>query len=934
MMLRTTAAERSPTGPNPRRGRSWRHCIVGLAWCFLLLPPGRAAEANRSSPNPSAAAANPPLVPERIVFNWHNFLSGCSTWNFSDWARWIRDARALDYNAVMVHAYGNNPMFQFEFNGRLKPVGYLSTTVRGRDWSTMHVNDVRRLWGGEVFDGPVFGAKAAMVPEAKRVEAARALMRRVFAEARRQGMKVYFALDVDTVSANPQELIRSLPQRARFPVKAGGPQGGRFWLANPDTPEGFAYYRAQAAALVKAYPDVGCLVVWFRIGLTPWMEFAAGEMPAEWQAEFAAATAQDPGLARAWRAPNLFALNRVTRAFRRALDELGRPDIELGLGTWGFSFLPAADRFFPPEVKFIGLDYAILHGRPILLDEGARETLRAVGARRELIPVMWAQHDDGAYVGRPYRPIPRFLDRLRAVNAGGFGIIHWTTRPLELFFRSLSEQVHAATANRPLAETCAAAAREWFGPAAATELAAYLEAWMREAPMFGRETSDWFIDRPLTNVAAVVAGCRQRLAMLARVEPASLTPEARERLAWFRGLEEFIAGFHETQDRYQQALAAYGRGDLEEARRLMAACRPEEVIRQFAVFSSRGGITRGEQGLVVSLNLRWLPHLLRLRQALGMEPVRINFRPTQHDPLAQSPGRFTFHVGPARDFWECRGERETGLPVVQVPAASGLRLPEDAPPVWAEVGRDGVRLDRPLKLTLAPNLGRDLGSVRADHLVAGEHRLSLLFLSPPTNREARTAVRMACAPATAAEVLEFAPVTARRLRLRCRGNSENDWNSLCELRVNGRPAAGLIAEATASGAVEGYPAAHAADGNPATRWAINGRDHWLAFQFKQPVKLRQLAFDWYQGDRRKMDFSLEVSDDGEHWRPLAGRPADARASGTTGRLAWTTRLGEPARLRLWQTTATLDAAGRLELTVTPEEGTPVLAGVILEPPGL
>ncbi len=92
-----------------------------------------------------------PLVQDRIVFNWHNFLSGCSTWNLSDWKHWIVQAQKMGYNGVMVHAYGNNPMVKFSFNGVDKPIGYLSTTKKGRDWSTQHVNDVRRLWGGMLF---------------------------------------------------------------------------------------------------------------------------------------------------------------------------------------------------------------------------------------------------------------------------------------------------------------------------------------------------------------------------------------------------------------------------------------------------------------------------------------------------------------------------------------------------------------------------------------------------------------------------------------------------------------------------------------------------------------------------------------------------------------------------------------------------------------
>ena len=58
-----------------------------------------------------------PLVPTRLVFNWHNFLSGCSTWDLEQWRLWIAQSQKMGYNAVMVHAYGNNPMAGFRFRG-------------------------------------------------------------------------------------------------------------------------------------------------------------------------------------------------------------------------------------------------------------------------------------------------------------------------------------------------------------------------------------------------------------------------------------------------------------------------------------------------------------------------------------------------------------------------------------------------------------------------------------------------------------------------------------------------------------------------------------------------------------------------------------------------------------------------------------------------
>ncbi|MBU4459754.1 MAG: hypothetical protein KJ579_04235, partial [Verrucomicrobia bacterium] len=236
--------------------------------------------------------ADAPLAKERIVFNWHNFLSGCSSWNYADWESWIDQSRKMRFNTVMIHAYGNNPMFTFAHHGVAKPAGFLTSTVRGRDWGTAHVNDVRRLAGGSVFPGPVFGADAALAPVERRAEETQALMKRVLAHAGASGMHVCFALDVDTESSNPQAVILTLPESARFRLS-----DGKTWLARPDTPEGAAFYRAQAKALFDLYPQIDRLAIWVRTGNTTWTSLKEADLPAEWRAELAARIAADPTLA-------------------------------------------------------------------------------------------------------------------------------------------------------------------------------------------------------------------------------------------------------------------------------------------------------------------------------------------------------------------------------------------------------------------------------------------------------------------------------------------------------------------------------------------------------------------------------------------------------------------------------------------------------------
>ena len=108
-------------------------------------------------------------------------------------------------------------------------------------------------------------------------------------------------------------------------------------------------------------------------------------------------------------------------------------------------------------MKLIGLDYNVLHDRPQLGDDESRKVLRDVAAHRPVIPVIWAHHDDGNYIGRPYTPLAGFGTKLADAQASGFGIIHWTTRPLDLFFKSHAEQVWSATKD----DRCGRPATRW-----------------------------------------------------------------------------------------------------------------------------------------------------------------------------------------------------------------------------------------------------------------------------------------------------------------------------------------------------------------------------------------------------------------------------------------------------------------------------------------
>ncbi len=658
-----------------------------------------------------------PLFADRIVFDWHNFLSSASTWELEDWQHYIAQAAKMRFNTVMVHAYGNNPMFQFRYHGETKPVGYLATTRAGRDWGTQHVNDVRRLIGGEIFREPVFGASVARVAEDQRAEAATALMKKVFAFARGRGMHVTFALDVDTESANPQNIIRTLPESTRL-------RSGRFDLANPDTPEGYAYFKAQIAQLLETYPEIDRLAVWFRAGATPWRNLQPPDFPPAWRAEFEAALNKAPWLRESKDAPGIFAVSKLVAAAGRALKELGRKDVDLATGSWRLPFLRVADQFMPRDAAIIPLDW-----NTIFDTAAGQKELRTVRPGRKLIPIVWAHHDDRTYIGRPYTPFVAFSSLLRHSRAAGFGIIHWTTRPLDFYFKSLAAQVWKTTENQGVDEAAGLMAARTFGEPARAPGGEYLFQFVTEAPMFGRETSNRFLDTPLKEPEQTMARIRARLDLLARIGGA-----ASEELAYFRDYEQFMLGFFESHTAWERAVDLHKRGETARAREELARARPEEVIRKYAEAARRGRISRGEEALIISLNLRWRPYLVSLRQALGMEPVRVKFGVTLHEPLAQGAGSNTFFIDEERRLWKTLGEKETG----------------------AAASDSGLVVEKPLRLVIAPIMG--------DRLVPGRYRLELQF-APGGVVEVETGSSKHTTPVFDVEVTTAAPeITLRPVR--------------------------------------------------------------------------------------------------------------------------------------------------------------------------
>ncbi len=637
-----------------------------------------------------------PIAGERLIFNWHNFLSGCSAWNLEDWRQWITQAERLRFNTIMVHAYGNNPMFPFSLNGATKPLGSLTNSRSGRDWGTEDVLDVRKIVGGEgLFSGPVFGADTSMVADKDKVQAATALMQSVFQFAAERGMGIAFALDIDSAASNPQNVIATLPASARFQTQY---ETQNYQLANPDSKEGYLYYKSEVEQLLKLYPQITQVAVWFRgAPASPWTLLKPEDFPAAWREEYRAAMAVNPALKDDPHAPGMFAIGKVAKAFRKALNETGHAQVTLAAGSWGFGYLPSADAFMPASVILMPLDYN--YEFP---SDSVQESVRVIGRHRPVVPIVWAQHDDREFAGRSYVPFAGLGSMLQWSNSAGYGVIHWTTRPLDLFFKSVADQVWMGSEDEPLDTTAAEMAKRTFGSGAQGLGKRYLLDWIYNGPAFGRETTDKFIQLTLDAENEEI-GAKARLELLKRLEPLAQSAAGRDWVGYFEDWERYAEGVFEAQSALQKSKAALKAGDVMLAQREIAEASPENAIEQYSKTIRHRTTSRGEKGILISMNLRWLPYFEAQRQAVGLEPLQVEFAPTFQDAYAQQPGAYTFDFDRSKHVVEVLGSSELGVEVHEFKSGAGCA--------------SGIEVQSPVALTV--------GGLAGTSLPAGAYSLRL-----------------------------------------------------------------------------------------------------------------------------------------------------------------------------------------------------------------
>jgi hypothetical protein len=145
-------------------------------------------------------------------------------------------------------------------------------------------------------------------------------------------------------------------------------------------------------------------------------------------------------------------------------------------------------------------------------------------------------------------------------------------------------------------------------------------------------------------------------------------------------------------------------------------------------------------GILISMNLKWLPSMVSQRQALGLDTIRYHFEPTQYEALAMWAGNYTFYFDQDRALWKAAGQRETQAPTFRL-ASPPLADHENL----REVCQTGLQSTRPIALRLKTIADQDL--------LPGDYELRLLLVCPSSEAEGDSIVNLTLAESEGA--IEF-----------------------------------------------------------------------------------------------------------------------------------------------------------------------------------
>ncbi|GHT39653.1 hypothetical protein FACS189427_13690 [Planctomycetales bacterium] len=237
------------------------------------------------------------------------------------------------------------------------------------------------------------------------------------------------------------------------------------------------------------------------------------------------------------------------------------------------------------------------------------------------------------------------------------------------------------------------------------------------------------IDRPFTaeRCSQVEKESKDRLELLQKIKPQADIPESEKHLAYWKGLETFIQSFWKNETLLQQSVLFLKNGDKNAAIEILKV-NPKETVELYANYASQLGILQGDRGLLTLMNLKWLPAFTGLQQQLGLEEYRINFAPTQHEPLAQGPGHRTFFITSDKQPYPVLGKTESGGEEWVLPDNAELIM-KNVKENEKEIYRSGIVWKESVKILVVPAMASKFAPKNVS-IPAGKRVLRIFSADP------------------------------------------------------------------------------------------------------------------------------------------------------------------------------------------------------------
>jgi hypothetical protein len=564
----------------------------------------------------SALQAAEPAFKIRGTLPWHNFLSGPSAWNESDYRRYLDDLAARGLNFVGFHCYTGGaeryapyvePLIRLTYRDVLPEAGFDTSLTARWGYRPLAVRDFA-FGTGKRFSPPAgaeaFGADCAVTARSneERYRNAQALMRKVVEMAHARGIQAAIGFEF---GVHPPELASIVPPESRIPGAM---------LPDPTHPANIAILRSAVDDILQQYPDVDWIWLWLHehsmFVAPPKLNGRFAELYGKDKAYFSETSSEHDAFTGVW---SLEQIRQVHGCLARR-----SPKTKLVIGGWGGGpqlppILRGLDRALPANIVFSCLN-------PGMGAAGHVPMLTEIAKHRPIWSMPWLEGDGGLW--HLQLRAASVMDQVKAAHASGLAgvvAIHWRTEEIAANLDGFAAAA-AAPSQAPSAEACYRRhCLKRYGPAAAEELAPVLLRFERGQALGDLGSPEFYpYDPTWGRMSAKLAGdLRDAIGLVGRVKQRTSSREHCDNLDWLADNFQFALLLDEVGRKLEPAYRLqerHLRGEVsatelvaqaQSARREFASAPIEDLFHTFA----RRVRSRGELGELSALNQKlWLQY--------------------------------------------------------------------------------------------------------------------------------------------------------------------------------------------------------------------------------------------------------------------------------------------------------------------------------------